>query len=45
MGIAEQYLKEAEQTGNYKNFLDWTKNIQEKGTQSGQMMQAFAKYS
>lgn len=45
MGIAEQYLKEAEETGDYKQFLNWTKNIQEKGTQGGQMIQAFAKYT
>ncbi len=45
MGIAEQYLKEAEETGDFKKFLEWTKRIQEKGTQSGQMIQAFAKYT
>jgi hypothetical protein len=45
MGIMEQYIKEAELTGNWTRAKEWSKMIREKGTQGGQMIQSFAKYS
>jgi hypothetical protein len=45
MGIAEQYIKEAEVSGDWSKVNQWSKLIQEKGTQGGQLIQAFAKYS
>ena len=45
MGILEQYLKEARETGDYTKVRDWSKLIQQKGTESGQHIQSFAKYS
>jgi len=45
MGIVEQYIKEAEASGDWSKVNQWSKLIQEKGTQGGQLIQAFAKYS
>lgn len=45
MGIMEKYLQEARVTGNYDQVNEWAKTVQTKGTQGGQMIQAFAKYS
>lgn len=45
MGILEQEKLTALKTGDYSEVRKWAKLIQEKGTQSGQMIQAFAKYT
>lgn len=45
MLILEKKLAEARQSGNAKDVIKWAKMIQEKGTEAGQMIQAFAKYS
>ena len=45
MGILSIYRAEAAETGDYSKVLDWATTIQEHGTVSGQMIQAFAKYS
>lgn len=45
MGIAEVYKREAEETGDFSKFIKWAKLIQKKGTDAGQFVQAFAKYT
>lgn len=45
MGIAEVYKREAEETGDFSKFIKWAKLIQKKGTEAGQFVQAFAKYT
>lgn len=45
MGILEQYKQEARQTGDYSKVNAWSKMIQERGTEGGQMIQAFDKYT
>jgi len=49
MGILEQYRREAagkpKDSPEVTRMLDWVKMIQEKGTEAGQRIQAFAKYS
>lgn len=45
MGILSQYTQEARQTGDYSQVRNWSKVVQEKGTEAGQTVQAFAKYS
>ncbi|MBP5239597.1 MAG: hypothetical protein J6Z15_03280, partial [Oscillospiraceae bacterium] len=45
MGILHRYRTEGRATGNYTDFWNWSKTIQEKGTKGGQFIQAFAKYT
>lgn len=45
MGVLSAYRAEATQTGDYSKVRDWASVIQDHGTQGGQMIQAFAKYS
>lgn len=45
MEILRRKNAEARETGDYKDAANWAKIIQKKGTQAGQMIQAFAKYS
>ena len=45
MGILYQARQQGKQTGDYSEFNRWRKLIQEKGTNAGQMIQAFAKYT
>lgn len=45
MGIMDQYMAEAMESGNYDKVNEWAKLIRSKGTKAGQMIQAFAKYS
>lgn len=45
MLILEQKRDIWRKTGNSEDMLKWAKMIQEKGTEAGQMIQAFAKYS
>ena len=45
MGILEAYLQEARKTGDYSKVKEWSKMVQQKGTEGGQLIQAFAKYS
>ena len=45
MGILETYLQEARKTGDYSKVKEWSKMVQQKGTEGGQLVQAFAKYS
>ena len=45
MGILETYLQEARKTGDYSKVKEWSKMVQQKGTEGGQLIQAFAKYS
>lgn len=45
MGIAKEYTREAQNTGDYTRLREWTKRIRERGTEGGQLIQAFAKYS
>ena len=45
MGILYQARQQGKKTGDYSEFNRWRKLIQEKGTNAGQMIQAFAKYT
>lgn len=45
MGILSRKLEEARKTGNYDDVNEWAKMIKEKGTEAGQFIQSFAKYS
>lgn len=45
MGILHRYRTEGRATGDYTDFWNWSKTIQEKGTKGGQFIQAFAKYT
>ena len=45
MGVLDRLLYQAREDGDYSEFNRWTKLIQEKGTQAGQMIQAFSKYN
>ena len=45
MGILETYLKEARETGDYSKATEWAEMVQQKGTQGGQLIQSFSKYS
>jgi hypothetical protein len=45
MGILGGELRTARTSDNYADVLRWAKTIRRKGTQAGQMIQAFAKYS
>ncbi|SBW02420.1 hypothetical protein KL86CLO1_11643 [uncultured Eubacteriales bacterium] len=45
MGVLDRYLADAKESGDYQKANEWAKLVQEKGTQAGQMIQAFAKYS
>ena len=45
MGILYQARQQGKKTGDYSEFNQWRKLIQEKGTNAGQMIQAFAKYT
>jgi hypothetical protein len=45
MGILHRYRSEGRATGDYTDFWNWSKVIQEKGTKGGQFIQAFAKYT
>ena len=45
MGILYNYRQNGRATGDYTDFWNWSKVIQQKGTKGGQFVQAFAKYS
>lgn len=45
MGILSRKLEEARQDGDYSEVNKWAKLIKEKGTEGGQLVQSFAKYS
>lgn len=45
MLILEQKRDQWRKTGNHDDLVEWAKMVQEKGTEAGQMIQAFAKYS
>ena len=45
MGILSRKLEEARQSGDYSEVNKWAKFIKEKGTEGGQLVQSFAKYS
>ena len=45
MGILSRKLEEARQSGDYYEVNKWAKLIKEKGTEGGQLVQSFAKYS
>jgi hypothetical protein len=45
MMVLERRIQEARESGNYDEVLRWTRIIKEKGTEAGQRIQAFAKYS
>ena len=45
MLILERMTQEARRTGDYSEVKSWMKMIQERGTEAGQRIQAFAKYS
>lgn len=45
MGIMDRLMYEAMDSGDYTEVNRWAKIIQEKGTQAGQFIQAFAKYN
>ena len=45
MGILSRKLEEARQSGDYSEVNKWAKLIKEKGTEGGQLVQSFAKYS
>ena len=45
MGILRWARQQGKESGDYSEFKRWRKIIQEKGTNAGQMIQAFAKYS
>lgn len=45
MLILERLTQEARRTGDFSEVKSWMKMIQERGTEAGQRIQAFAKYS
>lgn len=45
MGVLSRKLEEARQSGDYSEVNKWAKLIKEKGTEGGQLVQSFAKYS
>lgn len=45
MGILSRETAGARESGDYAAVKEWARLIQEKGTQAGQMIQAFAKYT
>lgn len=45
MGILYHELETARESGNYSEVEKWAKLIREKGTEGGQFIQSFAKYS
>lgn len=45
MGVLDRYMSDALKTGNYDKVNEWARLIQSKGTNAGQMIQAFAKYT
>lgn len=45
MQILRDSRDSARESGDYSEVMKWVKIIQEKGTQAGQMIQAFAKYT
>ena len=45
MGILSHELEKARQTGDYTEVTKWAKHIKDQGTQGGQLIQSFAKYS
>ena len=45
MGILSHELEKARQTGDYTEVAKWAKHIKDQGTQGGQLIQSFAKYS
>lgn len=45
MGILSRKLEEARKSGDYTEVEKWAKLIKEKGTQGGQFIQSFAKYT
>lgn len=45
MLILQDEMQAAQKTGDYSQARQWAKLIQEKGTEAGQRIQAFAKYS
>lgn len=45
MGIMSNEIASARKTGNYSEVIKWAQRIRERGTNAGQMVQAFAKYT
>ena len=45
MGIFANEIANARETGNYSEVIKWAQRIRERGTEAGQMVQAFAKYT
>lgn len=45
MGVLCQELTTARQSHDYKAVIEWAQRIRKQGTQAGQMIQAFAKYT
>lgn len=45
MGIFANEIANARETGNYSEVIKWAQRIRERGTEAGQAVQAFAKYT
>lgn len=45
MGVISQELDTARQNGDYREVIKWAQLVRSKGTQAGQLVQAFAKYT
>ena len=45
MGIFANEIASARETGNYSEVIKWAQRIRQRGTDAGQMVQAFAKYT
>lgn len=45
MGVISQELDAARQNGDYREVIKWAQLVRSKGTQAGQLVQAFAKYT
>ncbi|MGM9556537.1 MAG: zeta toxin family protein [Oscillospiraceae bacterium] len=45
MGVLSQEVENARQNNDYRTVIQWAQRIRARGTQAGQMVQAFAKYT
>ena len=45
MGVISQELDTARKNGDYREVIKWAQLVRSKGTQAGQLVQAFAKYT
>lgn len=45
MGVLSQEVENARQSNDYRTVIQWAQRIRARGTQAGQMVQAFAKYT